>query len=561
MQYSFTLCRVAAALVVVGAVAGCCGRGCASCAPTESYVNVPETLEEAEALRAPPEVEVEVRRQKRRSGGAACHSAVCVIILPFILWEAFFPEQWDQVTVTKGGRVTMTARYSTKGKLLEANLREEGVERAIAPIHLRELNKNLILEVARTPIDAEGNPTGPPQPSELLPQVDLTSMYRDELEGEDDDEDRGYLLAEYGMWLKKASYPFLGEMVPREPDGSAKIVVEGLCKGLDGGWTRTQITSWDEGYDTLLDMVKDHPGLETTTKGFVCAAGHQDAPRTVRFGRKLVHRLCTEEGYDSVNRSIQVLNAYESWVAFSSTKIEAWSAEEATQVHDQVSEVALSCGALDRRVYLQSALGLPIDDDELIQALTESRYASRIASIQKMHTPQEVDRIFRLLSLAREAQPPLIDALAAHSVLPTSNQYERLAEIYGQRLEGGADPRVRADLLDLFELAPHHSGDQPELATKARAKIWSKMPAVTPAQWPLLQIALVVLGESDQELPASRGLEPMRITPFPLGEREYTVYYGLKLVGCRSEDIVQASQRAAKVPSNARGRLCAEGSQ
>jgi hypothetical protein len=522
-----------------------------SCAPTESYVEVPVTLEEAKALHAPPEVVVSVTRQKATPGGAPCHSPVCIIILPFVLYEAFFPEEWDQVTVTKAGKRTLTGRYSTGGDLIEASLLEEGVERSIAPIPLRELGKNVIVEVARTPIDAEGGPAGEPVRSKLLPQVDLTAMYRSRLGEVEGEEDRGYLIAEYGAWLGDESHPFLREVVPGEPDTSASVVVDGLCLGSNGTWRHPATTPWKTGQGVLLDYVQKHRGFKTAVSAFKCAAGIQDAELTVRTGQALVQRTCDQADVEAVKAGIAALGDPAAFARLPSRDAVAWSPEETASVRSRITEKVAACRAPDRRVYLQAALGVQSVEAELIQALSESPLANDIARRLHTGTPGERESIYRMLA-ASKAQPPLLAALVASGSIQTEGEYEALAVVYGQRLGGVQDEEPRANLLDLFKAVR----ERPELGAKARAKLWARMPSVTPAQQPLIQVALAVLGETDQELPASRGLE--RMTFAPLFERAHTIYYGLKLAGCGPQTIVDASKTAASVRPDARGRLCAE---
>ena len=90
-----------------------------------------------------------------------------------------------------------------------------------------------------------------------------------------------------------------------------------------------------------------------------------------------------------------------------------------------------------------------------------------IARRLRVGTPGEREAIYRMLGESA-AQPPLVDALAAGRFVQTEGEYEALAGVYGQRLGGALDAEVRADLLDLFDLAE----GRPELVAGARAKLW-----------------------------------------------------------------------------------------
>jgi len=530
---------------------GCCGHGCSCSTPTESYVDVPTTLEEAKALHSPPAVVVNVTRQKAQAGGAPCHSGVCLILLPVIVYSLVFPERWDEVTITKNGRVTMEGRYTTDGELTEATLIGDGLKRSVLPVPLKELGKNLILEVAHTKLSADGTPAGPPERSKILPQVDLASMYRDALDSERNDERRGYLLAECGTVLQEESLPLLRSVLPNERDRSAKLVVEGLCQGLRPSWSHERVPRWKTGHHELIEMVKGHHGLETTTAAYQCARWYDSVEVSALLAKRLVAASCVDPNVVAVRDAINSIAFVSDEPPPDVPDTKRWSVD-AERLNRTLQSAAAACQTKDRRAFMKLRLAMPIDDSELVEIMSsESSFVDDIGvELCEARGPAARERVYKMLS-KRGAQPPLLRALSKRPYPnPTPDQYATLAEVYADRLGDGADVGVRADLIDMFD----HAEGRGDLITGARAKLHAKLAATPVKRRPLLRIALAVLGEVDQELPATRGLEGLHRLPFT--ERNNTVIYGLQLRGCGRDEIMKMAQTAASVSDGGRGAVC-----
>jgi hypothetical protein len=208
---------------VVLTVSGCC---CDCGGPKqESYVSdVPATLEKAKAMASPPKTTVSVEVQTKDKGGA-CHSGACFLVLPFILYDALTPEQYNRVTVREGDREVFTGTYTTDGALLSGTRQlGDGKAKEVLAMHLETLNRQVVVESARIE-------NGVRTPTPLQPQHDFLGDYRKALEHETHEDKRGAMLREQLQWLGAEAVPALSEALkdPKEPDRSKAAVLKTLC--------------------------------------------------------------------------------------------------------------------------------------------------------------------------------------------------------------------------------------------------------------------------------------------------------------------------------------------
>ena len=78
--------------------------GCARCESKvefESFVKAPTTLDAVEKLDDPPDVVVKIEKKAApKGGGGGCgHSALCIIVVPFAIADALFPEKLRLATI------------------------------------------------------------------------------------------------------------------------------------------------------------------------------------------------------------------------------------------------------------------------------------------------------------------------------------------------------------------------------------------------------------------------------------------------------------------------------
>lgn len=261
-------------------LSACCFR----CAPEQkSYVDVPATLDAVKKRAKPPEVVVTVERNTRPSGGGGgCgHSAACVIILPFLLYSAVFPEKYDEVTVTESGVITFHGLYSTSGDLLSARSKTETGWRELVQLDLPELGQRAIVEAAKVTVTDDGGETK--TPTTIQSQVDLVAQYRAKLatmEGRK----RADLIAEAARSLSGEGDGFVLERLAAEdePDETRGAVVEATCHRDGESNTRAL---------TFIDAAMKRPGGLTAKATLECELT-PDAT-IVAAASALAQHLCT----------------------------------------------------------------------------------------------------------------------------------------------------------------------------------------------------------------------------------------------------------------------------
>ncbi len=209
---------------------------CFKCSPEQkSYVDVPAKLADVKKLAKPPEVVVEVVRQRKdvSGGGGGCgHSAACLILLPIIAYQLAFPEKYDEVTVTDHGEVTFHGLYSTDGDLLSARVKNADGWRELAQLDLPELGQRAIVERAKVKTLADGGEER--ADTTIASQVDLVGQFRTALEHAKG-ERRGKLLSEAFGGLGGEGDAMVIELVgkPEEADETKAAVLQKTCNALD----------------------------------------------------------------------------------------------------------------------------------------------------------------------------------------------------------------------------------------------------------------------------------------------------------------------------------------
>lgn len=261
-------------------LSACCFR----CAPEQkSYVDVPATLDAVKKRAKPPEVVVTVERNTTPSGGGGgCgHSAACVIILPFLLYSAVFPEKYDEVTVTESGVITFHGLYSTSGDLLSARSKTETGWRELVQLDLPELGQRAIVEAAKVTVTDDGGETK--TPTTIQSQVDLVAQYRAKLATKEGRK-RADLIAEAASSLSGEGDGFVLERLASEdePDDTRAAVVSATCHRDGESNTRAL---------TFIDAAMRRPGGLTAKATLECELT-PDAT-IVAAASALAQHLCT----------------------------------------------------------------------------------------------------------------------------------------------------------------------------------------------------------------------------------------------------------------------------
>lgn len=215
--------RQLATLLAVLSLAGCCCD-----LKKESYTKVPLTLAEAKKLDG----EISIERKTRHSGGGGgCgHSAVCVVLLPIIVFDAMFPETWDEVVVRKGDEVRLLASYDKSGDLIHAQHLVDGEIRETRFVELRKLGKKVYVDSARLVPQADGGTERVLLP--LSAQHDFVGDMRKLLGRTKDPKERGEIIAEAARQLEQEGRDFALERLRAsdEPDRARGAAVTALCQ-------------------------------------------------------------------------------------------------------------------------------------------------------------------------------------------------------------------------------------------------------------------------------------------------------------------------------------------
>jgi hypothetical protein len=249
---------------------GCC---CGKSLEKESYVKVPLTLSDAKKLEKDG-VTVSVERKTRGSGGGgACgHSPICIIFLPIMLYQAAFPEKWDEVVVkSKDGEVVLVGYYETDGALIHAQHLVDGEMHETRTIELKELGKKVYVDSARLVPESDGGVRR--EVLSLSSQHDFIGDERKLLASIKEPERRAKVINEARVQLEDEGMQFALERIRAvdESDETKAEVLHLACETESAGplldeakknagpWTKLRLVkclSGDEKHEMLLEVEK-----------------------------------------------------------------------------------------------------------------------------------------------------------------------------------------------------------------------------------------------------------------------------------------------------------------
>lgn len=511
---------------------------CGQCGPTtQSTVDVPVTLPALQALHHPPDLVVEVSRKERHAGGGGCgHSALCVLLVPILVYDRVFPEKWDEATLTDNGKAVYEGRFGTDGELIEARSRKDGFVRLITVLPLEKLKRRVVVEAARAPISADGK-DGAWVKTPLVPQIDLPADYRRALATEKDSDDRAGLLIEAATWLGDDALPLLREVLPGEDDESASLVVKGLCRRPEEEQGRALRAE-------VMGHVAGRPGLKTAEEGLSCAVLSHDPAAARPFAEALGAMICEAKTGSAAKEAARAL-----W-RVSRLAAESKAGSELGAVDAAAATKLPLCERAERRVLLSMMTKQPVGLADLELGLSDDELGDEIVSHVDAEKVESRAAIFGALP-RRRFDSDLLGALEHAQWSPDAQEATKLAAIYprsGTSLNGAGRDR---SLLVLFGRT---RGD-PARAAGARRSLEAAVAEAPPGDRPRLRAALLSLGDETQALPASRGLVGM--TRLPGRSDQEAITFALRLAGCDDEAILKAARNAATVKDEDRGALCA----
>ncbi len=496
--------RTLALLMIALTLSGCC---CGSCGKkAENLVaEAPATIDDAKKRAKPPEVTVDVERITRGSGGGgACHSAVCLIILPVLLFEAIFPEKYDVVTVKDHGVEVFSGTYKTSGALLNGVVHLEGGERKeVLALTLHALDKALIVQTARVKPGPDGGTTR--VPTSLQSQHDFIADYRKALEAEPDDDKRGALIAEALQWLDVEGLPLVVERLadPKEKDRARAPVVKEVCD------VHPFTPSAHE--TAVLAAIAAHLGPDTALAAYPCA---EDDTRRGVLVTALVTGTCTEIDATHVHRL---------------QKAAMDLLRDKPQLKPAISATAKTCPPAIAALFALQ-LNEPVDRAGLCELLRSAHVGTALPYVRLENAAQRGGYFDALAS--GEQTEKLLEAL--HDVKLTPDELAQLTRAYVVDRSFFSRNPIRARVLHAMKDHSQGVDSRPARAVAAAAR-----DKASDGDKPVFEVALLVLGDSSRVAAASKGAErPMKEDQRGVHSDGALVNYGLTLSGCTEEELI-----------------------
>ncbi|MES2643157.1 MAG: hypothetical protein V4850_26980 [Myxococcota bacterium] len=384
---------------------------------TEVVVDAPGTLDEVQAQHAPPGTVVTVERKTRHAGGGACgHSPLCLILVPVLIFDAIFPETWDEATITEGGALTYTGTFDTDGELLQARARDADGWIDLRRLDLASLGRTYVVAVGRAPALADGS-AGESVPVTVQSQIDLVGAYRDALDDAGEGR-RGDLLVEVLAWLGDEAVPLLVERLPTETGRVQSEVFAAACRPSPPAPQAR----------ALVDAVPA-PGTDALATSATCLLA-LDPPETARAIERLatlVDRACAgEDG---------AMPALSEWTAP--------SYEVGATLETAVSARIAACASPARRGELRIELGgalTPVEIEALLVAEEGRTYA--VLERTELSDPAHRAAVFAALTTAQGTEM-ILTRLYEADVVPTAAEVDTLGARLTIPSEGWAAHAVK----------------------------------------------------------------------------------------------------------------------
>lgn len=495
----------------------------------ESFVDVPVTLDEVRARHAPPQVQAKIEHVDDPNRTCGGRNPLCLLFVVPGVGSALTPNV-ELAALTEGDVVTYAGIFELSGQFREARVRAGREMRLIAPLELSCLGKTVIVEKWRAPVDAEGRvgqEALTPLPPQLRPKVDLLAECRARLGVEKDPTLRARIALEAERHYREGALELLRERFAdeRESEEVKVAIVQDICRP-DAHPSRRPA------YRALLDALPARVGPELAERFLFCLEGDATPERTRRLLEPLVRELCT---LDSDSYDDEHLDAL---------------ARHGAAVGRLLAQGGLSCASESRRVLLRVALDMPLRREEITAALGSSDpWRWRLA--RALDADRKDERSALLDALGREKDGStigwLLVPLGKSAAAPTAEELEALAAVYARSGDYVADDSWRHSVLELMVRAK----DAPRTTAEARERLHAALASTAQPEQPRLRIALVVLGEHGQALPAVRGIGGA----LNRGWQSTLVGRGLDLMGCTHDEIEKAHEIAAASGAET-GALC-----
>ncbi|MFT3707963.1 MAG: hypothetical protein QM817_09935 [Archangium sp.] len=486
---------------VLLAVSGCCCD-----LKKESYAAVPLTLDDAKKQAKESGAEISIERRTKHMGGGSCHSAVCVMLLPIIVYDAVFPDTWDEVTVSKGDEVLLVASYEKNGSLIHAQHLKDGVVLETRSIELKALGKKVYVDSAKL---IDGKRITLP----LSSQHDFIADERAALKGVDKPERRAEYIAEAALLLESEGLAFATERLSAkdEVDLTRAEVVRAICDKRH------------EEMSALLDTARANAGAWTRQRLIGCE--EIGTPERAKAVIAAANAGCQGDA------PIEMLKDFE------------WHS-----LPELPSDVTLTCPAGSHRALFQLWLKRPVETGDLDALITKEDELK--LAVRWLDPKQENQRtaMVKLISTDSPSSSDLLRALEKSWPVLDGEMLELLAQRYTRRY-GLFEISDRGPTLKLFASAAAEPDGKARTA-KARAVVTAAIAQQKDAQRKaMLAAVLVVLGDTSRIAAASAGLRsPVTKDDSPSLDED-VVAWALLRKGCTTEQL-EAAAKAKKTISS-----------
>ncbi len=484
--------RQAIALVLVLAMSSCCCRPMKN----ESYAQVPLTLSEAKNLEKDGFTVTVERQTQSASGGFACgHSALCVIVLPIVLYGALFPKQWDQVVVRKADEVTMVAEYETGGALIHAQHLVDGQMLETRKLELRSLGKKVYVDSAKLVPLPDGGTERVVLP--LISQHDFIAEERALLAKEKDPARRAAAIIEASVQLEDEGLAFAIERLrdPKEDDQTKGHAIDDNCN------------------EPLVAAAEVAPGPWTRRALAKC---YEPGPKADAAYRELAQLACAP------STDAKLLDALEPMLS---------------KDHPELVNELPKCPAGPRRALLALWLGQPADVNEVEQLLT-SADGERAHRHLMTREPSHRAAMVKLVRDGRSTQL-LLSRLTSDKTVLEPELLASLAEVY-VKPKGFFSTHPRAQILRLFDNAAR--APDSKTRTKLAREVLAKNDGV------VIDAALLTLGETQRFAAVVKGMKAPVTSGTPAIERDL-MPFALQLVGCPVNELVEVADGKKSTPT------------
>lgn len=489
-------------LLLLVALNGCC---CGKSLEKESYVKVPLTLSDAKKLEKDG-VTVSVERKTRgSSGGGACgHSPICIIFLPIMLYEAAFPEKWDEVVVkSQDGVVMMVAYYETGGALIHAQHLVDGEMRETRTVELRELGKKIYVDSARLVPESDGGVRR--EVLSLSSQHDFIGDERKLLESRKEPEQRAKVINEARVQLEDEGMQFALERI-RATDESDETKAEVLHLACDS-----------VGADALIAEAKKNAGPWTKLRLVKCLSGDEQHAMLLEVEKLACDPATPKKQLEAIAPAL-------------TSDLPVSSLRGLQAAHP-------SCAAGTHRTLVALWLKLPVGAKELDALLSSDL---EIDSHKHLLASDPIQRAAMVKEAAASInEGPLLDKLIAEKSVLEPEQLEQLA-VWFIKPKSFFSTEPRAKVLKVFSFSAMAT-DGVARTRLARAALAKAKPD------PMFDSAQVALGDRTRMAAAVKGIKSPVFFGTPTNESDL-VAYGLRLAGCSREELVAVADKKKSMP-------------